>query len=209
VNKPAGMLAQPTEGVTGESLLDWATQKLGRPAGLVHRLDKETSGVTVFGKTPQATSALAAAFREGTARKRYVALTLPKIPTEGQVDLPLSKDPKRPGRYRAMAGHGIPASTRFRTEGQTEDFAWVVVEPLTGRTHQIRAHLTSLGFPILGDVRYGGARLAGALPAPRCLLHAARLELPHPETGELLVVEAPIPEDMEPYAKALKDPRST
>src|SRR5215217_947821 len=101
VDKPAGLNAQPTEARVGASLVDQVSGYLGREAGLVHRLDRETSGVTVFGKTPQATSALAAEFREGRARKRYVAATAPGLPESGTVDLPLSKDPSRPGRWRA------------------------------------------------------------------------------------------------------------
>ncbi|WP_224241817.1 RluA family pseudouridine synthase [Hyalangium gracile] len=197
VDKPAGITAQPTEGRVGESLVDRVSQKLGRPAGLVHRLDRETSGVTVFGKTPQATTALAAEFREGHARKRYVAATGPGLPESGTVELPLSRDPSRPGRWRAShAANGVPAYTDFRTLYAGEAFCLVELLPRTGRTHQLRAHLTALGRPILGDARYGGASQAGGIPAPRCLLHAQALELAHPRTGEPLRLEAPVPEDL-------------
>ncbi|MFY2556622.1 RluA family pseudouridine synthase [Corallococcus terminator] len=197
VDKPAGLNAQPTEARVGASLVDQVSGYLGREAGLVHRLDRETSGVTVFGKTPQATSALAEEFREGRARKRYVAATGPGLPESGTVDLPLSKDPSRPGRWRATrAANGVPALTHFRTLYAGPEFCVVELLPQTGRTHQLRAHLTALGAPILGDSRYGGAPRAGGVEAARCLLHAHALELAHPRTGEPLRVEAPVPEDL-------------
>ncbi|MCP3101967.1 RluA family pseudouridine synthase [Myxococcus sp. K15C18031901] len=197
VDKPAGLPAQPTEARVGSSLVDQVSARLGRDAGLVHRLDRETSGVTVFGKTPQATSALAAEFREGRARKRYVAATGPGLPGSGTVDLPLSKDPSRPGRWRASrAANGIPALTLFRTLYAGPEFCVVELLPQTGRTHQLRAHLTALGAPILGDSRYGGAAGAGGVDAPRCLLHAQALELGHPRTSAPLRLEAPVPEDL-------------
>lgn len=197
VDKPAGVSAQPTEGRVGDSLVDLVGAKLGRPAGLVHRLDRETSGVTVFGKTAEATSALAAEFREGRARKRYVAATGPGLPPSGTVDLPLSKDPSRPGRWRATrAANGVPALTDFHTLSSGPAFCVVELLPHTGRTHQLRAHLTALGAPILGDARYGGAARAEGVEAARCLLHAQALELGHPRTGKLLRIEAPVPEDL-------------
>ncbi|NOJ97517.1 RluA family pseudouridine synthase [Corallococcus coralloides] len=200
VDKPAGLNAQPTEGRVGGSLVDLVSEHLGRQAGLVHRLDRETSGVTVFGKTPAATSALAEAFREGTARKRYLAATGPGLPAGGTVDLPLSKDPSRPGRWRATrAANGVPAWTDYRTLFSGEAFSLVELLPRTGRTHQLRAHLTALEHPILGDSRYGGAGSAGGLMAPRCLLHAHALELGHPLTGRPLRLEAPVPDDLRAF----------
>jgi 23S rRNA pseudouridine1911/1915/1917 synthase len=198
VDKPAGVTAQPTEGRVGDSLVDLVSAHLGRPAGLVHRLDRETSGVTVFGKTAQATTALAAEFREGRARKRYLAATGPvQLPPQGSVDLPLSKDPTRPGRWRASrAANGIPAYTDYRVLHAGTEFCLVELLPRTGRTHQLRAHLTALGAPILGDRRYGGAAQAGGVEAPRCLLHAQALELAHPRGGRPVRFEAPVPEDL-------------
>ena len=203
VDKPAGLNAQPTEGRVGGSLVDLVGEHLGRQAGLVHRLDRETSGVTVFGKTAAATSALAEAFREGTARKRYLAVTGPGLDAGGTVDLPLSKDPSRPGRWRATrAANGVPAWTDYRTLFAGEAFSLVELLPRTGRTHQLRAHLTALGHPILGDARYGGAGSAGSLVAPRCLLHAHALELGHPRTGRPLRLEAPVPDDLRAFFEA-------
>ncbi|HEX8825164.1 MAG TPA: RluA family pseudouridine synthase [Archangium sp.] len=204
VDKPAGVTAQPTEGRVGDSLVDRVGAYLKRPAGLVHRLDRETSGVTVFGKTPQATTALAEEFREGRARKRYLAVVGPvDLPSQGTIDLPLSKDPSRPGRWRATrAANGIPALTEYRVLHAGAGFCLVELLPQTGRTHQLRAHLTALGAPILGDSRYGGAAQAGGIPAPRCLLHAQALELGHPRTGAPVRFEAPVPEDLARFFSA-------
>ncbi len=207
VDKPSGLTAQPTEGRVGESLVDLVSARLGRPAGLVHRLDRETSGVTVFGKTPQATTALAGQFREGQARKRYLAATGPGLAPSGTVDLPLSKDPSRPGRWRASrAANGVSALTEFFTLYAGEEFCLVELLPRTGRTHQLRAHLTALGAPILGDARYGGAARAAGLLAARCLLHAQALELSHPRTGAPVRFEAPVPEDLRAFFTAAAVP---
>lgn len=183
VNKPAGIPAQPTP--DGEvSLLDLATKHLGREAGLVHRLDRETSGVTVFGKTKASTSALAEAFREGRAKKEYVAIVSSALPEQGVIDTPLQKDPSRPGRWRAIrTGNGIDAVTKYRRDTVSGGVCLVRLFPETGRTHQLRAHLASIGFPILGDDFYGGAS------GPRCLLHARRLEI------DGVTWEAPMPDD--------------
>jgi 23S rRNA pseudouridine1911/1915/1917 synthase len=184
VDKPAGVTAQPTPSRTGASLLDQASAYLGRTAGLVHRLDRETSGVTVFGKHPEATSRLAAAFREGRAAKVYLAATAPGLPAEGTITLPLSRDPSRPGRWRASAqANGLSAETRYRRLFEVE-VSGVALFPRTGRTHQLRAHLAAIGHPIVGDALYGGP------PGPRCLLHARRLEV----LG--LRLEAPVPGDL-------------
>ncbi|MEW5738394.1 MAG: RluA family pseudouridine synthase [Myxococcota bacterium] len=184
VDKPAGVTAQPTPGRAGDSLVDLVSARLGHEAGLVHRLDKETSGVTVFGKRAPATTRLAAAFREGRAKKQYLALTSAGLPAEGLITLPLSKDPSRPGRWRASAkANGVPAQTRFvrLAEGP---LSLVHLFPQTGRTHQLRAHLAGIGHPIVGDRLYGGA------PAARCLLHAWKLEV------DGLALVAPLPADL-------------
>jgi 23S rRNA pseudouridine1911/1915/1917 synthase len=188
VDKPAGLPAQPTPG-GALSLLDVVSARLGFHVGLVHRLDRETSGVTIFGKHAQATSRLAAAFREGSAAKRYLAVTGPGLPEAGRITLPLSKDPSRPGRWRASdKANGLRAHTDFERLVGDPRFCVVALRPMTGRTHQLRAHLCGLGFPIVGDTLYGGSA-----EAPRCLLHAQVL------TIDGKTYEAPVPEDMRRY----------
>lgn len=193
VNKPAGVVAQPTRGRVGDSLIDLARAYLRAEPGLVHRLDRETSGVTVFGKTPEATRALAEEFREGRAQKRYLAITGPGLPERGEIDLPLSKDSSRPGRWRASKTHqGIDAFTRFARLSTNAEYSVVELFPRTGRTHQLRAHLAGIGFPIRGDKLYGGS------PGTRCLLHAQRLEV----LGKTF--EATLPADLLPFLSPSK-----
>ena len=204
VNKPPGVPSQPTPGGTGVSLLERASRHLGAPAGLVHRLDLETSGVMIFGKSPGATSSLAACFREGTARKRYLAVVGPGLnPRSGSVDLAISKDPSRPGRYRAKAGaQGVSAFTEFHTLAAPGAFTLLALFPRTGRTHQLRAHLTALEHPIAGDRKYGGAEALGGNPADRCLLHAQALLISQPRTMAPLLLEAPLPPDLQLFFDA-------
>jgi 23S rRNA pseudouridine1911/1915/1917 synthase len=196
VDKPAGLPAQPTPG-GAMSLLDQATDFLGRPAGLVHRLDRDTTGVTLFGKTSEATSALARAFRTGQVRKQYLAVTGPMLAAEGLCTLALARDPSRPGRWRtAASGSGVTAETRYRRLGGTEQFALAALWPRTGRTHQLRAHLAGLGAPIVGDRLYGGQPSLGEAPVHRVLLHAHLLGLSAWGSRGPLSFEAPPPEDL-------------
>ena len=197
VDKPPFVTAQPTPSRRGDSLVDLASEHLGKDAGLVHRLDRETSGVTVFGKTKEATSELAEQFRKRTAKKRYLAVTGPLAPESARIDLPLSPDPSRPGRYRATrAANGAPAVTDLVSLHRAPSFSLVAAYPLTGRTHQIRAHLAAAGAPIAGDTRYGGAKAIDGVPIPRYLLHAQALALTHPGSGKPVLFEAALPEDM-------------
>jgi 23S rRNA pseudouridine1911/1915/1917 synthase len=186
------------------SLLLLASDHLGREAGLVHRLDRDTSGVTVFGKSPDATSALAASFRTGTVRKQYLAVTAPGLPAAVTCRLRLARDPSRPGRWVARERDGLEAETRLRRLGASEALALAAVWPRTGRTHQIRAHLAALGAPIAGDRLYGGPPTLGGEPIGRSLLHAHVLVLPHPRSGAALRLIAPIPDDMASWFDALE-----
>lgn len=209
VDKPPGVPAQAA--LTGDrgalpGLV--AAQLGGRTPGLVHRLDLETSGVTVFGRTRRGTRELAAAFREGRAEKTYLALTAGvPAPTEGRIEAALARDPAAPGRFRCVEEGGVPAATRwqvvhtFGEDARPGGFALVRLEPETGRTHQLRVHLAALGAPILGDRRYGGPTVitlsdGTRVEIPRVLLHAWRLALPHPRTGRPFACEAPVPADL-------------
>jgi len=208
VDKPAGVLAQATRATERGALPELCEALLGSPVFVVHRLDRETSGVTILGRTAAAAAALGEAFRRGDVHKTYLALCAqPPVPPEGTIDAPLGPVPGRPGLHRVTPG-GDAALTRYRTlagpagtTGAASDVALgpVLVEarPETGRTHQIRVHLASVGAPVLGDPRYGGPRRLGDREVPRVMLHAWRLELPHPVTGATITLEAPIPPDFE------------
>jgi 23S rRNA pseudouridine1911/1915/1917 synthase len=194
VDKPAGVPAQATRASDRGTLPDLVSAAVGGPVSVVHRLDRETSGVTVFGRSKTATAALALAFRHGRVEKTYLALCArAPVPPMGRIDAPLGPDPTHPGA-RAVRPQGEAAATRYRTMAAGRA-ALVEASPETGRTHQVRVHLAHLGAPVLGDRRYGGAACVGEVAVPRLLLHAWRLALAHPRTGAPLVLVAPVPED--------------
>jgi 23S rRNA pseudouridine1911/1915/1917 synthase len=205
IDKPTGVPAQATLTSDRGTLPELAADLLGGPVTLVHRLDRETSGVTVLARTPEATYALAEAFRAGIPEKTYLALCLrPPSPPQGRVDVAIGRDPRRKGLRQVSPG-GDAAATRYRTL-VTGHGSLVEARPETGRTHQVRVHLAHLGAPLLGDPKYGGARMVGSIPVLRVMLHAARLELPHPVTGAPLRFEAPVPEDFSELAASLECP---
>jgi 23S rRNA pseudouridine1911/1915/1917 synthase len=203
VDKPAGVPAQPTLTTDRGTLPELVAALVGGPVEIVHRLDRETSGVTILARTRPAAAALAEAFRTGAAEKTYLALCArAPSPAEGRIDAPIGKDPGRAGVRRVSPG-GVPAATRYLTLGAGGAGALVEARPETGRTHQIRVHLAYLGAPLLGDPRYGGPRRVGNIDVPRVMLHALRLEIRHPATGAPLVFEAPVPEDFETLSRVV------
>jgi 23S rRNA pseudouridine1911/1915/1917 synthase len=207
VDKPWGMPSQPTHDPTRESVVvsleAWMRRRDQRPAGLklAHRLDRDTSGVLVLGRTADAIAALGKAFAARGAQKGYLALVRDRgAPHESRftVDNHLAAS-KRLGGLTLMQpvrSGGDHAITDFELLARGDGFAWVVAHPHTGRMHQIRAHLSGVGLPILGDLAYGGPSSAGGVPAMRCLLHAWRLSLRHPLTGASMRLEARVPDDM-------------
>ena len=198
VSKAAGVPSQAA--LSGDrGTLPWqVAAHLGRKIGevaTVHRLDRDTSGVVIFGKDPAATASLAASFRDATAKKEYVAVVAGRLQTAGTIDLPIRPNPRRRGSFIADGG-GVPATTRYEPFAHLDDLATAVrLHPETGRTHQLRVHLAALGHPIVGDSRYGGPAQAGPIHPRRMLLHARALELRHPTQG-VLQVEAPLPDDL-------------
>ena len=202
LNKPAGLAVQGGSGVDRhlDALLDALRFDAPERPRLVHRLDRDTSGVLVLARSARAAAELAAAFRAKITRKIYWAIVvgLPK-PREGKIDLPLAKLQGRLGeRVMPDEDDGKPAITRYQVVSHAGDkLAWLALMPITGRTHQLRAHCVALGTPILGDGKYGGkASRPEGVPAPRKLhLHARMLILPRPD-GSVLRLTAPLPEHM-------------
>lgn len=208
LNKPAGLSSQGgrIKARTLDDLL-WAfARSNGKRPDLVHRLDRDTSGVILAAKTKPAAGALGKAIMARKVRKTYLALlAAPPEPPAGSIDTPLRREEIGREAYTRTAAADHPdaeaALTRYRTLATGTVMALVELQPHTGRMHQLRVHLASLGRPILGDARYGGALTAAAAAVPRLMLHAARLEFPHPDGGSR-AVEAPLPEDFAAVARA-------
>ena len=190
VDKPAGMPSAPTRQAASGSAVDILRTQLrtrdGRPAALwvVHRLDAETSGVLVFARTRPAAAALSQAFAAQQVEKTYLARVAGTVAEDtGTIDLPLRSE----GRRTVVAPDGKSARTEWQVAERAPDTTLLTVRPRTGRLHQIRAHLSAIRHPVVGDRRYGGP------PAPRLMLHAARVRLPHPTRGVIVDIEAPEP----------------
>lgn len=211
LNKPAGLAVQGGSGQTRplDHLLIALAPSGAEAPRLTHRLDRDTSGVLMLGRTAAAARGLTAAFRERSARKLYWALVagLPDKPA-GRIDLPLAKVGAA-GQERMAVDHarGEEAVTLYALAQASADrrFAFLVLSPLTGRTHQLRAHLAHLGHPILGDGKYGkrGQRLPAGVP-DQLMLHARELAVPHPDDGTTLRVAAPLPAHFAEALAALK-----
>ncbi|MFA7006992.1 MAG: pseudouridine synthase, partial [Verrucomicrobiia bacterium] len=175
VNKPAGVNTHAPDRLAMEGLHEWLQRRRGQPLAIHHRLDKETSGVIVFGKSASANRSITEQFEQKTVRKTYIFLTAAAAPSEPvQASSPID---------------GKPATTSFESAGNCGRFALIRATPETGRTHQIRIHATQNGFAVVGDALYEKP----ATPLPRLMLHAASLELRHPQTGETLHFNAPTP----------------
>lgn len=192
VDKPAGLLTVPGKGEDLADCLIARVQKVFPEALLVHRLDRDTSGIIVFALTRHAQRVLSAAFEARKTRKAYRARLWGHLePKEGRVDLPLIVD--WPNRPRQHVNHetGKPAQTDWKVLGHDPDGTTRVrLFPITGRSHQLRVHMREIGHPILGDPLYaeGPAR-----DFPRLMLHAESLRLAHPETGKGMTFTAPCP----------------
>jgi 23S rRNA pseudouridine1911/1915/1917 synthase len=187
----------------GRAARDAGGERRPRP-GLVHRLDKGTSGVIAIAKTDQAHRELSRQFRAHAVHRVYLALVAGAVRRGGEIDLPLGRDPRDARRVSPRAIAPRRALTAYRVaERLGPDATLVEVRPRTGRMHQIRVHLASIGHPVLGDATYGDA--AARDPAlPRPMLHAAVLGFAHPVTGEHVEYRAPLPPDMERAATAYR-----
>lgn len=220
INKPAGMIIHPGAGADSGTMVAALLNRFGgieglstvggplRP-GIVHRLDKGTSGAIVVARTDVAHKKLVEEFQERNIQKTYVALLHGKLKGDrGTVDLPVARDLRRRSRMTARRREGREARTDWQVRLRLDGFTLVEANLHTGRTHQIRVHFSTLGFPVVGDTLYGAPRqervATQQLPLlERNFLHAARLGFVHPVTGKHLEVRAPLPPELVEYARAL------
>lgn len=183
LDKPTGLLAVPGRGADLQDCLSARVQTTFPSALVVHRLDRDTSGLMVMALDPASQRELSRQFAERLVEKRYVAVVYGQLAdASGTIDLPMRKDFERPPRHKIDPIDGRPARTAWRVMQRGFDRSWLEVRPETGRSHQIRLHLATLNHPILGDNLYAPPE-ALAL-SPRLLLHAEELSLAHPLTGE-------------------------
>jgi 23S rRNA pseudouridine1911/1915/1917 synthase len=196
VDKPSGIIVHP-DGRDGVGTLvnriaaRFRDEGLDRKVGYLHRLDRDTTGTLLVAKDVLTHAFLSSRWDHERISRSYLALASGRFrETEGVIDLPLGRDRHVAGRRRVSAS-GESATTRFRVLDQFRDFALVRLDLVTGRTHQIRVHLSHIGHPLLGDALYGGP----AAGIERCALHAQSIVFPHPMTGETIHVEAPLPPD--------------
>lgn len=232
LNKPAGLVVNRAESQKADTLEAWLEQEKGiraTRAGIVHRLDKDTSGIIVVAKDEAALTALQQQFQARTVKKQYVALVHGALAgQEGTIAQPLSRNPYNRTKF-AVIESGRAAETKWvladryrlllRTldislnknqlryfSQQAQDYTLINVFPKTGRTHQIRVHLLSLRHPIVSDTVYTSRKLLrfDVLWCPRLFLHASSLQFGHPKTGDRLVFTVPLPSDLQQALKKLE-----
>jgi tRNA pseudouridine32 synthase/23S rRNA pseudouridine746 synthase len=212
VNKPAGLSSQG--GRIDVNTLDELLGAFAKPSGsrprLVHRLDRDTSGVLLAARSAPAAAYMGKAMMARRVRKTYLAIVAPGAPDppDGLIEAALLRqDIGRDSRVRVSApdvADAKAASTRYRTLAATPLASLVELRPLTGRMHQLRVHMAHIGRPIAGDARYGGAMVLGGQAVPRLMLHAQNLAFPHPNGGQETRIDAPLPQDFRDLLEALK-----
>src|SRR5690606_23510478 len=196
VNKPSGVISHARGKYFDEpSVASFVRQKTGQKgerSGIVHRLDRATSGVMICAKNQETLSFLQKQFSLRKVKKTYMAIIEGGLPTdEGVIDMPIGRNPKIPASFH-VTPNGKPALTRYNIVSKNEKFSLVELRPETGRTHQLRVHLKHLNHPIVGDALYKGRE------SSRLLLHAASLEITLPN-GERTIFTAPLPDEFNTY----------
>lgn len=228
VSKPAGMVVHPAAGHTGGTLVNALLHHVRdlsgvggelRP-GIVHRLDRGTSGVMVVAKHDRAHAELARQFKEREVEKRYAVLVWGVAQAGRRIDLPVGRDPVHRKKISTRSRRGRTALTRITRAEDLQGVSFLEVAIATGRTHQIRVHLSAIGHPVVGDALYGGTRrhpkpsLRAVQRLERPFLHAAHLAFHHPADGRVVKFQSPLPEDLESVlsdlrAEARKDQATT
>ena len=212
VNKPRGLVVHPAaghwEGTLVNSLLAQCGDLSGiggeiRP-GIVHRLDKDTSGVLVVAKNDFSHHALADQIRTREAKRTYLAIVQGEVTeSKGRIEAPIGRHPKDRKKMAVLSQGGKDAVTEFTVLERFLDYTLLECQLITGRTHQIRVHLSYIGFPVVGDPLYGTRKQAFSIEGQA--LHAYKLSFSHPRTGKILTCEAPLPEDMEAILDILRN----
>ena len=198
INKPSGLVVHPAPGHYNDTLLNGLVKYANGnfPVFLVHRLDKDTSGIMLVAKSEIAKHSLSRQFQNRTIEKVYLAVVAGKMAAgSGIIDASLNRS--RKNRLKIAVAPGRNAQTRFVVKQETDKYSFLEVYPLTGRTHQIRAHLSFIKRPILGDQIYGGG------PYKRLMLHAYRITFQHPITGKTMTLAGPVPPEFKKFAKNL------
>lgn len=196
IDKPAGWAVHrgPKGGAALEDYFDALRFGLPRAPALAHRLDKDTSGCLVLGRHRKALALLGRLFKQGKVAKTYWAVVAGGPDAEeGRIDMPLAKRDAARGWWMKADAHGLPSVTTWKVMGRGNGKTWLALEPLTGRTHQLRVHCVAMGWPIVGDTIYGNAACAGGPPLH---LHARAVTVPIAKNKPPVTVTAPVPEHM-------------
>jgi len=213
INKPAGMVVHAGAGRSSGTLVNALLHRFsslsmtggGLRPGIVHRLDLHTSGVLLVARHDAAHRKLAEQFATRTVEKIYLALVHGRVKqNSGRIEKPITRDPVRRTRMTARLSHGRNAVTEYRVLRRFQEFTLLEVRIATGRTHQIRVHLSSAGYAVVGDRLYGApAKVEGRPRLERHFLHAQRIRFAQPSTGEEIVIEAPLPPELEGWIAGL------
>lgn len=213
IDKPSGMVVHPGAGAWRHTLVNallyYFPEMKGvghaeRP-GIVHRLDKETSGLMAVARTQEACSELQRQFRKREVGKLYLGLVWGKFPEiKGKISLPIGRHIKHGERISVRTNRPRDAETHYSVEKEYGEFTFLKIRPVTGRTHQIRVHMAATGHPVVGDRRYG--RRKTKVRCPRLFLHASRLSFQHPETRQRVEFSSPLPQELRDFLdKIAKD----
>lgn len=227
IDKLSGVVVNRAETVRGETVQDWVEEnypiiqstnypieerEFYQRSGVVHRLDKETSGLLIIAKTPKAYHRLKSQFKKRQVKKKYLTLVHGKMEaSQGEISLPIKRLTWDRQKFGVLP-EGKKAKTKYRVIANYQIFKLPIdknslleVEPETGRTHQIRVHLRHLGHPIVGDLKYGGRRAKKDRKwCPRLFLHASHLSFDHPQQEKLVNFQSPLPKDLEEVLSGLK-----